>query len=238
MDNVVIEFNNVNKSYEQTNILALKEVSFSVQSEAFLCIIGPSGCGKSTVLKIIAGLEQQTSGTVTKPDSIAMVFQSGALLPWLTTYENIAFSLRAKHHSEKYIHDEVDKFIELTGLNDFAQKFPRDLSGGQRQRVGLARALAINPKILLLDEPFSALDMVTTEELHKDLIRLWRHLHQTIILVSHSIEEAVSLADKVILMKQGEVSKTFEIPLQRPRREQGESFTRHVMEIRSEFFKL
>jgi NitT/TauT family transport system ATP-binding protein len=236
-ENAIIKFSQVSKTYAGNPLPSLRELSFSVSEAEFFCIVGPSGCGKSTVLKIIAGLEAVSSGQAEKPAGVAMVFQSGALLPWLSVYQNVAMGLKAKGINEQKVAQETGKYIEMTGLVEFIQKYPRDLSGGQRQRVGLARALAVDPKVLLLDEPFSALDTVTTEELHKDLTKIWKATKKTIVMVSHSIEEAVNLADRIMLMKEGQIEKIFEITLPYPRRELEAEFMHEVQKIRNEFFK-
>jgi NitT/TauT family transport system ATP-binding protein len=233
----LIEFFKIVKTYPGNPAPSLSEVSFNVLEGEFFCIVGPSGCGKSTVLKIIADLEKINSGEVKKPQEVSMVFQSGALLPWLNVYENVAFGLRAKNAPDKKILEECAKYIEMTGLSEFAAKYPRDLSGGQRQRVGIARALAVDPQVLLLDEPFSALDTVTTEDLHKDLLKIWHQTKKTIVMVSHSIEEAVNLADRVMLMKAGRIQQIFEIKLPYPRREQEAGFMHDVQNIRKKFFE-
>lgn len=240
----IIKFENVSKKFDEKE-MALRDASFAVAPGEFVCIIGPSGGGKSTILKIIAGLEPSTSGIVTKPKNISMVFQNGALLPWLTAQENVALGLRGKmmgaHRpvsiSEEMIHDVCKKYLAMMGLAEFAAKYPRELSGGQRQRVGIARALAVRPAVLLLDEPFSALDPKSTEELHKDLIKIWADTKTTIVMVSHLIEEAVTLAEKIILMKNFTIDRTFTISLPRPRRENETGFAHEVSEIRREFFK-
>lgn len=237
LNNTIITFDNVVKTYSGNPEPTLQKLSFSVAEGEFLCIVGPSGCGKSTVLKIIANLEAIDTGTLQKPEDVSMVFQSDALLPWLTVFQNIAFGLSAINASRTKIQEQCEKYIALTGLKGLEQKYPRELSGGQRQRVGLARALAVEPQVLLLDEPFSALDTVTTEELHKDLYKIWQATKKTIIMVSHSIEEAVSLADRILLMKNGKVHEQFEINLPYPRREQEAVFMHHVQKIRHEFFK-
>jgi NitT/TauT family transport system ATP-binding protein len=245
--NDIIVFEKVSKIYEPGNEVALRDVSFSVARGKFFCIIGPSGGGKSTILKLIAGLEKESSGNITKPSQISMVFQAGALLPWLSVFENIALGLRAKKikgkgtekkkETERMITLTVEKYIEMVGLKGMEEKYPRDLSGGQRQRVGIARALAVDPEVLLLDEPFSALDPKTTEELHKDVLKIWNETKKTIVMVSHSIEEAVSLADDILLIKNYTVDHTFAVNLPRPRQENEETFAHEVMQIRREFFK-
>jgi NitT/TauT family transport system ATP-binding protein len=232
----IIIFDHVGKEYLPGGA-ALRDVSFEVKEGEFVCFIGPSGCGKSTVLKIMAGLEKESSGNVVAPAGISLVFQSGALLPWLSVFENVALGLRAKDLSEDRVRKESMKYIEMLGLEDFIGNYPRELSGGQRQRVGIARALAVNPPVLLLDEPFSALDPKITSELHDDIIKAWLETKKTIVMVSHLIEEAVSLAERVILMKDFTIVKTFPILLKRPRREQGTDFLNKVLEIRKEFLK-
>lgn len=237
---MIIELKNITKVYESSAMPALKDVSLSVKEKEFMCLIGPSGCGKSTLLKIIAGLETQTSGSMKMSGAtageVSMVFQSGALLPWLCANDNVAFGLRALRLSEKEVQKRAEHYLALVNLSDMAYKFPRDLSGGQRQRVGLARALAVEPKILLLDEPFSALDPKTTHELHEDVLNIWKQNDLTIIMVSHLIEEAVSLADRVLLMKKGGVDEVYTIPFPYPRREQGLPFHDMVQKIRKQFF--
>jgi len=237
MDNPIISFTKVSKTYPGNPEPSLREISFSVNQGEFFCIVGPSGCGKSTVLKIIANLESVSGGEVKKPDEVSMVFQSGALLPWLNVFDNVAFGLKAQNASGRKISEECNKYINLTGLTGLENKYPHELSGGQRQRVGLARALAVAPEVLLLDEPFSALDTVTTEELHKDLYKIWQATKKTIVMVSHSIEEAVNLADRIMLMKAGAVQTIFPITLPYPRREQEAAFMHDVQKIRKEFFK-
>ncbi len=230
---MIISFQNVNKVFEQSR--ALDNLSFDVEKGAFFCIVGPSGCGKSTALKIIAGLDSPTSGTATHPLDVSMVFQNGALFPWLNVLDNVAFGLTGKKDNH-YIQTESLKYIEMMGLKDYEYKFPHELSGGQRQRVGIARALAVNTDLLLMDEPFSALDTATTEELHKDLLKIWQATGKTIVMVSHSIEEAVTLADKIMLMKSGRCDEIFSINLPRPRREQEALFMHDVQKIRKKFF--
>jgi NitT/TauT family transport system ATP-binding protein len=232
----VISFTHVSKTYDNGRAAALTGISFNVESGSFVCIVGPSGCGKSTILKIISGLDIQTAGQVQKPQHTAMVFQSGALLPWLNVYDNIAFGLKSQHLPERHIHLQTEKYMDMMGLSGFADKFPRELSGGQRQRVGIARALAVEPETLLLDEPFSALDTATTEELHKDLLKIWKQTEKTIVMVSHSIEEAVTLADNIIVMGAGKIISEVQIPLPRPRREQEAQFMHDVQNIRKMFF--
>lgn len=231
-----IVFEHVQKYYDLPGHPALKDVSFAVAQGEFVCFIGPSGSGKSTILKIIAGLEHESAGLVQRPDNIGMVFQSGALFPWLTVFDNVALGLRVTHTPQHVLRETCMKYITMMGLTDFVAKYPHELSGGQRQRVGIARALAIDPAVLLLDEPFSALDIQTSEELHKDIINTWRQTKKTIVMVSHSIEEALTLADRIILMRDASITQIFEVTLKRPRREQGVAFHHEVTRIRKAFF--
>jgi NitT/TauT family transport system ATP-binding protein len=243
----IISFENVGKTYPSTKETVLKDVNFSVSTGEFVCLVGASGGGKTTILKIIAGLEKETTGKVTKPENVAMVFQSGAVLPWLSVFDNIALPLQVQKNSatsagktsrktESEIRKIVDEQMQIMGLTNFATKLPSELSGGQRQRVGIARALAVNPDVLLLDEPFSALDAKTTSELHADLIKVWKETGKTIVMVSHLIEEAVSLSSKVLLIKNKTIAHEFSIDFPYPRREQQENFMDEVTKIRKEFF--
>ncbi len=233
--NNIIECSHLSKTYS-TGEVALSDVSCAVRRGEFLAIIGASGCGKSTLLKIIAGIETPTSGSIARSQKIAMVFQSGALFPWLSVFENVAVGLRAEKLSEAVIERRVNAYLDLTGLQSFAQKVPAELSGGQHQRVGLARALAVEPQVLLLDESFSALDPKMAADLHEDILRIWKHTGVAIIMVSHLIEEAAALADRILLMGNGSIKKEFNISLSHPRREQGAEFMRDVQMIRKEFF--
>jgi NitT/TauT family transport system ATP-binding protein len=232
----IISFKNVSKVFE-SNEVALRDASFEVAQGEFVCMIGPSGEGKSTILQLIADLEKPTSGTITKPENVAMVFQAGALLPWLTVLDNVGLGLEDQKKKRPSMRTESEKYIEMMGLHGLEAKYPRELSGGQRQRVGIARALAVGPDVLLLDEPFSALDPVITEELHKDITKIWESTKKTIVMVSHSIEEAVTLADRVLVVKDHTIDHTFSISLPRPRRENETGFAHEVQQVRREFFK-
>jgi len=237
--NNIIVFDKVSKIFSKTDV-ALSDVSFAVREGEFVCLIGASGSGKSTLLEIIAGLDVESSGKVIKPENISMAFQGAALFPWLTVFENIALGLRArkgKHKvSEVKIREQVGKYASMLSIDEHLSKYPPALSGGQRQRVGIARALAVEPAVLLLDEPFSALDPKTTAELHDDILKLWKETKKTILLVSHSIDEAVSLAERVILIKDHTISKIFDINLPYPRREQEGQYEKEVLKVRKEFF--
>ncbi len=233
----VIAFERVGKRYSGEHAPTLHDISFTVGEGEFVCLVGASGCGKTTMLKLIAGLEEPTVGSILKPEKVAMAFQFAALFPWLTVFDNVALGLRQTDLSEDRIVRTVDSELDMLGMLAFRGKYPAELSGGQRQRVGIARALAVDPAVLLLDEPFSALDPKTTAELHDDIIKIWRSTKKTIVMVSHLIEEAVSLADRVILMREGTIDSQYPISLPYPRREMGEGFMHDVQKIRKEFFK-
>lgn len=233
----IVEFKNVSKTFHPGNQPALRDVSFTVNDGEFLCLIGPSGEGKSTILKIISNLEKETSGTVVCPPKVSMAFQTVALFPWLTVMENILMGLEAENIPASQAKVIAKKYIEMMKLTELVDKRPIDLSGGQRQRVGIARALAVDPHVLLLDEPFSALDPKTTAELHDDIIAIWKETKKTIIMVSHIIEEAVSLAERILLIKKYTIAETFTVDIPYPRRDAETHFMHEVTKIRKEFFK-
>lgn len=228
-----IVLDNVCKSYPSASgKLVIRDFSLKVSEREFFCLVGSSGCGKSTLLKLIVGLEMPTSGEIERPDTISMVFQSGALLPWLTVKENVAFGLKMKRENKQRIHDLCHKYLQMVDLLHFSEKYPRELSGGQRQRVGIARALAIEPAALLLDEPFSALDTITTDELHKDLLKIWKETKITIIMVSHLLEEAVLLADRVGVIKDGSLEGIIDVSLPRPRKDTSKDILTDVEKLK------
>ncbi|HEX9503719.1 MAG TPA: ABC transporter ATP-binding protein [Patescibacteria group bacterium] len=218
------------------NSVGVKDINFDIQRGEFICIIGASGSGKSTLLKLIAGLETPTIGRLIKPENVAMVFQSGALLPWLTVLENVSIVLAHHKLTKSQIRETSLKYIKMMGLQDYVDKYPRMLSGGQRQRVGIARALVVDTELLLLDEPFSALDAQTTAELHNDILKIWQKTNKTIVMVSHLIEEAATLADRIILLKNHTLAYIFNLSLPRPRQEQGEKFMSEVNKIKKKLF--
>jgi NitT/TauT family transport system ATP-binding protein len=220
----IIDFKNVSRVYEAAKVTAISDVSFTVDEGEFFCLVGPSGCGKSTILRLIGGIENQSSGTIEKPDGVSMVFQSGALLPWMSVEENVSFVNKVKKISRMKIEEQTTKYLKMVDLEAFRFRYPRELSGGQKQRVGIARALAVEPKVLLLDEPFSALDPVTTDELRDCLLKVWQETKKTIVMVSHSIEEAVLLSDRIAVMHQGGIKETIDIGLKHPRNSESKDF--------------
>ena len=227
-----IVFTNVNKSYETPPVYVVYDFSLSINRGEFFCLVGPSGCGKSTVLKMIAGIETPSSGTLVRPPHVGMVFQSYALLPWLTVEDNVAFAPRMRRFKEDKVKELTARYLHMVHLEPFARKYPRELSGGQRQRVGIARALAVESEVLLMDEPFSALDPVIVDQLHADLLDIWETTKKTIVMISHHFEEAVVLADRVGIMKGGALDEIIPITLPRPRREEETPFMLEVKEIR------
>jgi NitT/TauT family transport system ATP-binding protein len=209
----------------------LRDISFSLPRGSFVSVTGPSGAGKSTLMRVVLGLMEPASGTVVRNYSrSAMVFQNYALFPWLTALENVAYGLRmggmAREAREKLAREKLTE-VRLAHLED---RYPVALSGGQRQRVGLARALAVSPDLLILDEPFSNLDTITAEALKADLLSIWHQYGITILMVNHLIPDAVELSDQVLVMeaKPGRISKVVDIELTRPRDPRSDPFFRQV----------
>ena len=209
------------------SVLALDDVSLNVQVGEFVCLLGPSGCGKSTLLEMLAGLVAATAGEilmdgepVTGPSAKrGMVFQSHALFPWRTASENIEFGLEMARVKPSERRDKAAGLISLVGLTGFEDALPRELSVGMCQRVAVARALATSPEVLLMDEPFGALDAQTREELQKETVRIWQETGATIVFVTHSVQEAVMLADRIVVMTKhpGRIAAVIENELPRPR---------------------
>jgi NitT/TauT family transport system ATP-binding protein len=206
-------------------IAALDRISLEVAAGEFLCIVGPSGSGKSTLLRILAGLLRQDTGQVTitaeRPGMplTAMVFQEHALLPWRTVLDNVTFGLENRGVGRAEREKRAREMLELVGLSQFARRYPHQLSGGMKQRVGIARALAMDPEVLLMDEPLAALDAQTRTLMQEELLRIWAALGKTVIYVTHSLEEALLLGDRIVLVtaRPGRVSQIFPVDLGRPR---------------------
>ena len=189
-------------------MVALQEIDLEIPRGQFVCLLGPSGCGKSTLLNAIAGFAPPTSGRIVA-DGVpvagpgperGMVFQEYALFPWMTVEQNVAFGLEIKGTPKAEIHQRVTQLLDKLGLIDFRTRFPKDLSGGMRQRVAIARVLALDSPIMLMDEPFGALDALTRRNLQDELLRIWDEFRKTIVFVTHSIEEAIYLADRIVVM--------------------------------------
>jgi len=228
----LLRVSNVRKVFESTrgNYIALDGVSLTISDGEFLCLLGPSGCGKSTLLNILAGFEPVTAGTVMSDDTPVtgagrervMFFQDAgsALLPWLTVEENVRFGLRVRKVPKAEWQTIIDKNLRMTGLDTHRAKFPSELSGGMRQRLQIARALAVEPKVLLMDEPFGALDALTRRHMHSVLLDIWQRTRKTIVFVTHDIAEAISLGDRIGVMSFGPrsvITRLIDIDLPRPR---------------------
>ncbi|MGB7413813.1 MAG: ABC transporter ATP-binding protein [Thermosynechococcaceae cyanobacterium] len=212
------------------DFVAIDEVSLDIEHNTFVTIIGPSGCGKSTLLNIIAGLSEASTGTVVMdnqpitgpgPDR-GMVFQNYALMPWMTVADNIKFAVETVYPklSAAKLKQIVSENIQLVDLVGAERKHPHELSGGMRQRVGIARALAINPKVLLMDEPFGALDALTRGYLQEEIERIWEQHRKTVIMITHSIDESLLLSDKIVMMTRGpaaKIAQILDVPFERPR---------------------
>lgn len=211
------------------DLQALEQVDFWVGRQQFMCILGPSGCGKSTLLRILGGLLQPTSGQVRfgKEElngprrDVGYVFQNANLMPWRSVFENIALPLEVQGIVNGNVRRKIQELIDLVGLNGFEDWLPRDLSGGMAQRVAIARALVHDPEVLLLDEPFGALDALTREKMGNELLEVWRSRRKTIIMVTHAIPEAIFLADRIIVLspRPGRVRLDLDIILPRPRQD-------------------
>ena len=232
--------------FEETEIVVLESVSFLVDEGEFVCLVGPSGCGKSTILKMITGLLKPTSGQVIYNQQpleginsrAAMVFQSFALFPWLTVRQNVALGLEAQGKGVQDFLRKADYYIDKVGLDGHEEAYPRELSGGMKQRVGLARALAVEPELLCMDEPFSALDALTAMNLREEVLDLWQDRSiplKAILMVTHSIEEAVFMADKIVIMstRPGRVIAEKSVDLPRPRNPKQEKFQKITDQIYS-----
>ncbi len=198
----VLKVKNISKKYQAENgeVEALKDISFSIKEGEFVSLIGPSGCGKSTVLSIIAGLEEKSSGSIEIDGEIGYMLQKDSLLEWLTIYKNALFGLEIRNQKTKENVEYVDNLLKKYNLYEFKDKYPNQLSGGMRQRAALIRTLAIKPKILLLDEAFSALDYQTRIMVTKDIYDILKNEHITTLMVTHDISEAISMSDRVIVL--------------------------------------
>ena len=226
---VLLEVKGLNKVFDsaQGPVTALKDIHFQTHRREFVCVIGPSGCGKSTLIRILSGLEPQSSGDVQLdgepvsgpgPDR-GMVFQGYTLFPWLTVKKNVMFGLVNQGMGKSQAESEALQWIDLVGLERFANAYPHQLSGGMKQRVAIARALANQPRILLMDEPFGALDAQTRAKMQSYLLEIWKNIDITVLFITHDLDEAIFLADRILVLKAnpGEVDELIEVPVPRPR---------------------
>jgi len=238
-----LQFKSINKSFQDTNKETIQDVSLEVEKGEFICIVGPSGCGKSTLLNLAAGLLTPTSGeiildgkTVTRPGADRVVmFQEAALYPWLNVIENVMFGLRAAGHSKEAQRTIAEKYLRLVQLWQYRDYPIHQISGGMKQRTALARALALDSKLLLMDEPFSALDKQTINVLREELEAIWEKTQKTILYVTHSVEEAIYFSSRVVVMSEnpGKIREIIPITLPRPRHVENEEF----MELRQHILK-
>ena len=228
----ILKLSNISKAFDNKEVL--RKLDLQVNMGDFVAVVGRSGCGKSTLLRIIAGLEQISSGNLTvngqelngRNKSAKIMFQDGRLLPWKKVYDNVGLGLKLDSQKQQIL-----KILEQVGLSDRAQAWPSELSGGQQQRVALARALIHEPQLLLLDEPLGALDALTRIEMHELIENLWREKQLTTILVTHDVEEAVALANRVILIEEGEIVMDLPIRLPYPRQRDNPLFSKLVSQI-------
>ncbi|MGI6093141.1 MAG: ABC transporter ATP-binding protein [Veillonellaceae bacterium] len=226
-ENDSITITNVNKHFSTPSgqVTALHDINLSIGDGEFFCIVGPSGCGKTTLLRILAGLEDASNGQIsikstnTDRPVNSMVFQEQSVLPWMTVRDNVAFGLRMRNIPKKTRNEIADHYIEMIGLSKFANSYPCQLSGGMKQRVSVARAFANDPEILLMDEPFGALDEQNRILLQQELLRIWEMTKKTTVFITHSIDEALCLSDRVMIMTAhpGTVKMIIDIDLPRPR---------------------
>ena len=238
MPELALEIRGVRKDFGG-GMIALQGIDLDVQAGEFVCLLGPSGCGKSTLLNVIAGFIQPSAGsvkafgtTVTRPGpDRAMVFQEYALFPWMSVLDNVAFGLKVKRDPQA--REKARALLEKLQLQAFGDRFPKDLSGGMRQRVALARALAVDAPMLLMDEPFGALDALTRRSMQQELLRIWGEFRKTIVFVTHGIDESVTLADRVVVFtyRPGTVKKIVELRLPRPRDAASPGFTGALQQL-------
>ena len=244
MIEIGVEIQAVSKIYGGGNnrVVALKGVSLTIGKEEFVCVVGPSGCGKTTLLNMLAGFESPTLGQVRAfgqevkapgPDR-TMMFQDYALFPWLTVEGNIEYGLKRRGVSNEERKHIIRHYVDLIDLQGFERKYPHQLSGGMRQRVALARALAVNPSVLLMDEPFAALDSFTRERMQDELVRVWQREKKAVLFITHNIDEAIKLADRIVVMspRPGRVVKTIRVTAERPRDVDSEENARIAHDVR------
>jgi NitT/TauT family transport system ATP-binding protein len=239
---VVVDDVGVRFESGRRTVQALSDVSFDAADGEFVCIVGPSGCGKTTLFRTIAGLEPPTTGEVRLdgrpvegpgPDR-GMVFQEYGLFPWRTVAGNVAFGMEQQDVPAGERERRTEELLDLVGLTGSADAYPKELSGGMKQRVGIARALAVDPELLLMDEPFGSVDAQTRDMLHDELLRIWRETGKTVLFVTHDVEEAVTLADRIVVMAAdpGRVREVVPVALDRPRERTDAAFAERVAQVR------
>ncbi|MBR0271545.1 MAG: ABC transporter ATP-binding protein [Methanobrevibacter sp.] len=231
-----IEIKNINKSFDGRgkNLSVLENINLNIEDGELVCLLGPSGCGKTTLLRLIAGLDHPTSGeviangeVVEKPSGDrAVIFQQYSLFPWLTVLQNVTFGLEISGGSKEENIQAAERYLKSVGLLDFKDSYPHELSGGMKQRVAIIRSLLNHSPILLMDEPFSALDMQNRHKLQEQLIGVWQRFENTIVFVTHDVDEAVYLADKIVLLDKnpGKIHEIIDVNLERPRKRESQEF--------------
>ncbi|OPX62166.1 MULTISPECIES: ABC transporter ATP-binding protein [unclassified Methanoregula] len=242
-----LEIRNLSQSFARddgSRLVVLENISLEVADKEFVCILGSSGCGKTTLLRMIAGLDTAESGAILldgkemhgTSDKVGMVFQEYSLFPWRTVIDNIAFGLEMQGMKKEERYRVAEEYLQLVNLAQFRDSYPSQLSGGMRQRVAVARALALDPSVLLMDEPFGALDAQTRNMLQTELLEIWEKTKKTVIFITHSVDEAVFLADRIVVMtpRPGRVCRIFPVDLPRPRDRTGPKFA----EVRREVLDL
>lgn len=239
-----LTLNNVSKHFDNSDEDTIHDINLTINDGDFVCVVGKSGCGKSTLLNLIAGLDVPTSGEILLdgnkingpgPDR-TVLFQEHALFPWLNVYENVIFGMKITGKQEEEQKEKADYFLEMVGLSEYKNYRIHQLSGGMKQRVALARALTMDSRILLMDEPFSALDKQTSNSLREELQKIWIKTHKTIFFITHSVEEAVYLASRIVVLSlnTGTISDVINIELERPRHVSSPEF----MELRHDILKM
>lgn len=239
-----LEIHDLNQSFlrdDGTRLTVLENLSFDVKDKEFVCILGSSGCGKTTLLRLISGLDTPESGRIILDDvemkgtnpKVGMVFQEYSLFPWRTVIDNIAFGLEMQGIPRDERYRRAEGYLNLVNLTQFRDSYPSELSGGMRQRVAVARALALDPVLLLMDEPFGALDAQTRNKLQKELLEIWEETKKTIIFITHSVDEAVYLSDRIVVLtsRPGRISRVFTIDLPRPRERTSPEFAQVRREV-------
>ena len=232
----MIEIKNINKSFDGRgkNLSVLEDINLDIDDGELVCLLGPSGCGKTTLLRLIAGLDLPTSGeiiangeVVEKPSGDrAVIFQQYSLFPWLTVLKNVTFGLELSGGSKEENIQAAERYLKSVGLLEFKDSYPHELSGGMKQRVAIIRSLLNHSPILLMDEPFSALDMQNRHKLQEQLIGVWKRFNNTIVFVTHDVDEAVYLADKIVLLDKnpGKIAEIIEVDIERPRKRESQEF--------------
>lgn len=242
-----IEIAGLSKIFKGRNgdVVALQNTDLTIRQNEFVCVVGPSGCGKTTLLNIIGGLEKASSGSVkvdgkevTGPGKErGVVFQQYALFPWKTVLKNVEFGLKLRGLGKQERKEKAESYLEMVGLKDFAHSYPKELSGGMKQRVAIARAYAVQPEVLLMDEPFGALDAQTRAQLQEDLLRTWQKEKKTCFFITHDVEEAVILAQRVIIMsaRPGRIKEMIDVDIPYPR-DQATKLDSRFVEIKNEIW--